>query len=86
MNETNCCFPNALQCSARSKRTGCRCQAPAVRGKAVCRFHGAKAGAPSGPLNGRWRGGYYSLAARARRRAIRQLLALASDTLASLAP
>ena len=28
------------QCSARSKRTKNRCQAPAIRGKIKCRFHG----------------------------------------------
>ena len=28
------------QCSARSKRTRNRCQAPAIRGKTKCRFHG----------------------------------------------
>ena len=28
------------QCSARSKRTKNRCQAPAIRGKTKCRFHG----------------------------------------------
>ena len=28
------------QCRAMSKRTRLRCRAPAIKGKAVCRFHG----------------------------------------------
>ena len=30
------------RCSAKSKRTGIQCGAPAERGKNVCRFHGAR--------------------------------------------
>jgi hypothetical protein len=37
-------FQKALRCSATSKRTHERCKAPAVRGWAVCRFHGARGG------------------------------------------
>ena len=36
----------APRCSATSKRTGLRCQAPAVSGWPVCRHHGAKKVAP----------------------------------------
>jgi hypothetical protein len=32
----------APRCRARSKRTGQRCKAPAVRGFRVCRMHGAR--------------------------------------------
>ena len=35
----------AARCCAKSKRSGFQCKAPAVRGKRVCRMHGAKAGA-----------------------------------------
>ncbi len=35
-----------LKCSAKSKRTGKGCMAPAMRGKKNCRFHG---GASTGP-------------------------------------
>ena len=42
MNGNECCLPNARQCSASSKRTGCRCRAPAMTGRTVCRFHGGK--------------------------------------------
>src|SRR5690348_13548257 len=39
---------DAPRCTAKSKRTGKRCRAPAVRGFSVCRMHGARGGAPSG--------------------------------------
>jgi hypothetical protein len=50
---------SAPRCTAMSKRSGKQCQAPAVRGKHVCRMHGAKAGAPAivGPVNHRGRVG-----------------------------
>jgi uncharacterized protein YjcR len=41
----------ALRCRAKSKRSGLRCQAPAIRGYAVCRMHGAGGGAPKGNRN-----------------------------------
>jgi hypothetical protein len=50
----------APRCTAKSKRSGEQCQAPAVRGKKVCRMHGAFAGAPKGQANGRWKHGIYS--------------------------
>lgn len=34
------------QCAATSKRTGNQCRAPAMHGKAVCRFHGGKSTGP----------------------------------------
>jgi hypothetical protein len=37
---------NAARCKATAKSTGIRCGAPAVRGWAVCRMHGARGGAP----------------------------------------
>jgi hypothetical protein len=42
---------------AKSKRTGRRCKAPAVRGFRVCRMHGARGGAPEGERNGNYRHG-----------------------------
>jgi hypothetical protein len=39
---------DAPRCKAKSKRTGKRCRAPAVRGCRVCRMHGARVGAPTG--------------------------------------
>jgi hypothetical protein len=44
----------APRCSAKSKRSGVTCRAPAAKGKRVCRMHGAKAGAPCGPDHGRY--------------------------------
>lgn len=41
----------ALRCRARSKRTGKPCRSPAVRGREVCRMHGAAGGAPKGYRN-----------------------------------
>src|SRR6185437_3112699 len=43
---------DAPRCTARSKRSGQRCRAPAVRGWRVCRMHGARGGAPEGQRNG----------------------------------
>ncbi len=44
-----------LRCKAKSKRTGGRCQNPAVKGYEVCRVHGAnptnRGGAPKGSRN-----------------------------------
>lgn len=48
---------NAPRCVARSKRSGQRCRGPAVRGKRVCRTHGAAGGAPAGKRNGNYRHG-----------------------------
>ena len=39
---------NAPRCTARSKRSGQRCRAPAVSGWRVCRMHGARGGTPEG--------------------------------------
>jgi hypothetical protein len=41
----------ALRCHAKSKRSGLQCQAPAVRGRSVCRMHGAGGGARKGNRN-----------------------------------
>lgn len=70
-----CVFPNARQCSARSKRTGCRCRAPAVSGWSVCRFHGARGGQPAGPLNPRFSHGRYTRELQLMRRSVIELLA-----------
>jgi hypothetical protein len=44
----------------------------------VCRFHGARGGAPKGEANGAWKHGYYSIAAKAERLFVRLLLKDAS--------
>ena len=72
-------FQTAPRCTATSKRTGQRCKAPAVRGWNVCRFHGARGGAPKGKDNGAWKHGHYSEAAKAERLLVKLLLKEASS-------
>ena len=67
-------FEKAARCSATSKRTGKPCQAPAVKGWAVCRFHGARGGGPEGNRNGRYRHGLCTKEAVEERRLLRELL------------
>jgi hypothetical protein len=45
-----------------------------MRGWAVCRFHGAKGGAPSGKANGRYTHGLHTREAKAERSAVRGLI------------
>ena len=61
------------RCRATSKRSGKRCQAPAVRGKPVCRMHGAGGGAPIGNRNAR-KHGYYGRANIEERRQIARFI------------
>jgi len=68
-------FQKSLRCSAISKRTRKPCQGPAVTGWTVCRFHGARGGAPKGKRNGMYRHGLYTQAAVVERRTVRDLLA-----------
>lgn len=50
----------APRCTARSKRTGESCRAPAVTGWRVCRMHGAGGGHAAGPSHPSWRHGVRS--------------------------
>jgi len=61
-----------------------RCRAPAVRGWKVCRFHGARGGAPKGKANGAWRHGRYSGEATTVRRLAMALMRSARNTIAKL--
>jgi hypothetical protein len=72
------------RCTARSKRTQLRCQAPAVTGWTVCRFHGARGGGPKGTRNGAYRHGLHTAEAVAERRAVSALLGRARKSLATL--
>jgi hypothetical protein len=56
------------------KKTGKPCQAPAVTGWTVCRFHGARGGGPKGKLNGMYRHGLFMKEGVAERRIIQELL------------
>ena len=44
----------APRCTAKSKRTGKPCKAPAVKGWSVCRMHGARGGHRSGKAHPAW--------------------------------
>lgn len=66
--------PVVRQCKARSKRTGQRCQRPAMHGKKVCYHHGGRSpGAPKGNQN-RLKHGRRSKAAIQERKALNALL------------
>jgi hypothetical protein len=69
--------------AAISRRSGKRCQAPAVRGWSVCRMHGARGGAPKGNSNAR-KHGRYAGAVVARRRELLEILRVARGTLAEI--
>lgn len=77
-------FQDAPRCSATSKRTGKPCQAPAVRGRTVCRFHGAGGGGPRGKRNGMYRHGLYTNEAIEERRLLSELLRNSRRTLATI--
>ena len=77
-------FQKAPRCSATSKRTGKPCQAPAVRGWTVCRFHGARGGGPTGERNGAYKHGLYTKAALAEHRFLQELLRESREMLAAL--
>ena len=64
----------ASRCTARSKRTGEPCRAPAVTGWRVCYFHGAGGGHKAGPAHPSWKHGMRSREAVEMRRAIAQLV------------
>ena len=61
----------AARCSATSKRSGLSCKAPALRGWKVCRFHGARGGAPKGAAHGRYVHGQFTCKAVEQRQALR---------------
>ena len=75
----------APRCSARSKRTRERCRAPAMRGWNVCRFHGARGGAPKGKRNGAYRHGGYTQEAVAASQYVRAMVKLMQPTLDEIA-
>ncbi|WP_081712352.1 HGGxSTG domain-containing protein [Asticcacaulis benevestitus] len=65
----------AKRCGAKTRRSGCPCQAPAIRDKARCRMHGGKSpGAPRGPANGRYAHGLFTKEAVAAQAETRRLL------------
>jgi hypothetical protein len=77
-------FQKSPRCTAMSKRTRKPCRAPAVRGWGVCRFHGARSGAPKGVRNGSYKDGLHTKEAIEERRQIKGLLKEARDTLSAI--
>lgn len=61
----------APRCHARRKSDGKQCQGPAVNGRAVCRLHGGKGGAPAGKRNGAYKSGRFAQEAIAERQKAR---------------
>jgi hypothetical protein len=74
----------APRCHATSKRSGVRCKSPAVNGWKVCRFHGARGGAPKGKRNGRYVHGARTQDVMAVRRAIAELIRISRTTTNSM--
>jgi hypothetical protein len=73
----------ALRCRAKSKRSGLRCQAPAIRGREVCRMHGARGGAPKGNRNALKHGDFAAVGL-ALRRQISALARMARETMGAI--
>jgi hypothetical protein len=73
----------ALRCHAKSKRSGLQCRAPAVRGYAVCRMHGAGGGAPKGNRNA-IKHGEFAAKALALKRDIHALARMTRETLVAI--
>jgi hypothetical protein len=72
----------APRCKATSKRTGMPCRAPAMKGWPVCRFHGARGGAPKGAANGRFKHGKFTCEAVQQRRLLSALVRAAKEQVA----
>ncbi len=72
------------RCTATSKRTGTPCQAAAVTGWRVCRFHGAGGGGPKGERNGAYLHGGRTAEVVEVRREVAALSRLARQTMAAL--
>jgi hypothetical protein len=72
------------RCSARSKRTGEGCRAPAVTGWIVCWFHGAGGGGPKGRRNGNYKHGRFTAENVQMRRTITTLLQASRKVLTGL--
>ncbi|RUV69096.1 MAG: hypothetical protein EOR30_24110 [Mesorhizobium sp.] len=70
----------ARRCSAKSKRSGKDCNAPAVRGFRVCRMHGAGGGAPRGEHHGHYKHGGYTCEVISAKRGLALLLAAVAPT------
>ena len=70
---------SAPRCHAKSRRTGNPCQAPAVTGWHVCRFHGAGGGHPAGKAHPSWKHGLRSRVWIEERRILNELVRKARE-------
>ncbi len=77
-------FEKAPRCTATSKRTKQRCGAPAERGCSVCRFHGARGGAPKGNMHGRYKHGMFTNESIERRREVAGLIRQCRETMEAI--
>lgn len=77
--------PSRKRLGAPPRRKGRKthARAPAVRGWAVCRFHGARGGGPKGERNGMYRHGLYAAEAEAERKAVSELIRQSIATLST---
>jgi hypothetical protein len=73
-------FANMPRCGAKT-RAGTPCRRIGNSRNGRCILHGARAGAPSGKRNGRWKHGNATKEAMAQRRMVRALLREAADLL-----
>jgi hypothetical protein len=73
----------ASRCRAKSTRSGLQCRAPAVRGREVCRMHGATGGAPKGNKNA-LKHGDFTAEARALKRPIAALTRMTRATMGAI--
>jgi uncharacterized protein YjcR len=73
----------ASRCRAKSKRSGLKCRAPAVRGSKVCRMHGAASGAPKGNRNA-LKHGDFTAETLALKRQISALARMAREAMAAI--
>jgi len=77
-------FQKAPRCSATRSARASGARLPAVRGWTVCRFHGARGGAPKGKANGAYKDGLHTAEAIEERRGLRSLLRKSRELLATL--
>jgi uncharacterized protein YjcR len=73
----------ALRCHAKSKRSGKPCRSPAIRGREVCRMHGAAGGAPKGNRNA-LKHGEFAAEALALKREIQALARMTRATMGAI--
>jgi hypothetical protein len=74
----------AKRCTAHSKRSGVPCGSPEVKGRVVCRMHGAGGGAPEGKRNGNYCNGGRTKRAMAALAAVQAMARICRQTINAL--